>query len=620
VRSRVNGRFDPRAQEALAEIIHRYGEEIADDRQRLEGLLRDYCGDLKREIRAILDAGDEKAREKLRAASNPQALGSVRRQLVHGMIERYPVAPDAADWAVGAWAYALDIAMPTEPASSGGTVDSVQPSEDVEPFEVPEVLTRIGRSHLGKLLHQAAAPLAPIADATASTSWLIGELALVVVEQIAAVPHRVEVRRARRQRQQAEAVRAGPESFVARTAEEGARALLPRSLDERLSDFSWPRGLVGGAALAACAFLAAQTKAYLAATGWGLLCLLLGLGATRGARQMSFELSHPAAKAQARHRVVAGMVMLGLGLGVIGFIGYRRWLDAPPLDPIALTAISAAVWFGTLALASIFIAFFFSTNRSGMNLFGTLLLAAVLLGGGFALFHIGKTEYGRYNSRARFRDAIPLVRTASNRTFFQTRHRMRIRWVLVGAANGDVDTYDVAIRAAGPGRPLGRRHFWKRRVRYQSAVWPLSPGSTYCFRVRGRSGKWGISHWSHDRCFARAVDDQSLTHRGRWGTRRRAAFYGGTASTTQARGATLTLHVVGRRFALVATTCRICGSVTASIGREHLAVVSLHASRTHNGVVVPLVRGKLQRGVMRITARRSGKLVRIDGVGVSRVG
>jgi hypothetical protein len=622
VHPRLNGRFERRAREALAEIIRLYGEAIADDRQKLEGLLRDFCGDLHKEIRAILTACDETARDELRTASDPPSLRRARQRLIHGMIERHPVAPDAAEWAVSTWAYALGISMPREEkrAASSDVADDVEPPDDVEPFHAPHFFTRIARSRLGKLLQRAANWLRPVADATASTSWLIGELALMVVEHTAAVPQRIDAFRASRRRRQAERAGAGAELFAARMDEGEARALLPRSLDDRLSGFSWFRGLVGAFALAVCAFLAAQTKAYLAATGWGLLCTLLALGATSGARQMSFELTHPTSKAHARHRVAAGLLVLGVGLGLIGFIGFRRWRDAPPLDPIALTAIAAAVWFGTVALGAICIALFFSTNRSGKNLIGTLLLVGIVFASGFALFRIGKTEYGRYSSRARFRHAIPLVRNAATRTFFQTRPRMRIRWLLVGAATDDVDTYDVAIRAARLGRSLGHRRFWKRGVRYHSAVWPLRPGSTYCFRVRGRSRRWGISHWSHDRCFARAVDDRGLRHSGRWRTRRRAVFYEGTASATRTRGATLTLAVAGRRFALIATTCPTCGSVTASIGRLHLAAVSLRTPRTHNLVVVPLERGKLRRGVLRITALRTGRPVRIDGVGVSRVG
>ena len=48
-------------QQALQKIIATYGKDLIADKRRLEGLLRDYCGSQRREIRVLLVAVEDAA-------------------------------------------------------------------------------------------------------------------------------------------------------------------------------------------------------------------------------------------------------------------------------------------------------------------------------------------------------------------------------------------------------------------------------------------------------------------------------------------------------------------------------------------------------------------------------
>jgi len=98
--------------EKLKEIISRNGDEILQDQDRCEGLLKDHCGLHRREIAALVGALEERVPLELKSswqsAMTPEAM---RSRLVQRMQDNRGLTPDLADWAVDAWSYALGVGL-----------------------------------------------------------------------------------------------------------------------------------------------------------------------------------------------------------------------------------------------------------------------------------------------------------------------------------------------------------------------------------------------------------------------------------------------------------------------------------------------------------------------------
>jgi len=98
--------------EKLREIVARDGNRILEDSDRCEGLLKDYCGEHRREISALVGALEERVPMELRSswqtAMTPEAM---RARLVQRLQDNRGLAPEVADWAVDAWSYALGVGL-----------------------------------------------------------------------------------------------------------------------------------------------------------------------------------------------------------------------------------------------------------------------------------------------------------------------------------------------------------------------------------------------------------------------------------------------------------------------------------------------------------------------------
>jgi hypothetical protein len=94
--------------EKLREIVARDGSRILEDSDRCEGLLKDYCGEHRREISALVGALEERVPMELRSswqtAMTPEAM---RARLVQRLQDNRGLAPEVADWAVDAWSYEI---------------------------------------------------------------------------------------------------------------------------------------------------------------------------------------------------------------------------------------------------------------------------------------------------------------------------------------------------------------------------------------------------------------------------------------------------------------------------------------------------------------------------------
>jgi hypothetical protein len=98
--------------EKLKELIEKNGDGLFQDRDRCEGLLKDYCGGYRREISAIVGALEERIPVELKSswqtAMTPEAM---RARLVQRLEDNRGLAPEIANYAVDTWSYALGVGL-----------------------------------------------------------------------------------------------------------------------------------------------------------------------------------------------------------------------------------------------------------------------------------------------------------------------------------------------------------------------------------------------------------------------------------------------------------------------------------------------------------------------------
>lgn len=94
---------------SLVSIVARYGAEVGGNPRLCQGLLRDFCGEHRREIQVLVRAVDERIPEELArdSASSPAAVLVSR--LADRLRDNQGIADDLALWAVRSWAVALGV-------------------------------------------------------------------------------------------------------------------------------------------------------------------------------------------------------------------------------------------------------------------------------------------------------------------------------------------------------------------------------------------------------------------------------------------------------------------------------------------------------------------------------
>ena len=98
----------------LAELVGRFGLDLCNDPKRCEGLLRDVCGEHKREITALVSAAREGVGAELRQSSAGVPKELIIARLTKRLNENVGLAEDLARWAVESWAVALGMASADE--------------------------------------------------------------------------------------------------------------------------------------------------------------------------------------------------------------------------------------------------------------------------------------------------------------------------------------------------------------------------------------------------------------------------------------------------------------------------------------------------------------------------
>lgn len=91
----------------LSEIIRQHGASLCDDPLRCEGLLRDLCGDHRREIYVLVAALKERVPADLLGSQGHIPKEVIWARLTKRLMDELALTEDAARWAVESWALAL---------------------------------------------------------------------------------------------------------------------------------------------------------------------------------------------------------------------------------------------------------------------------------------------------------------------------------------------------------------------------------------------------------------------------------------------------------------------------------------------------------------------------------
>jgi len=133
----------------LARLVAQYGQELCTDRQRVEGLLRDLCGQHRREIGVLVSAVREGVAQELRGAPGTEVDALVFHRLVQKLDHNAGIAEDYARWALTTWAEALGRQAPA--VVLGGAREGEAPAEPLSRATPPSQVETPRRSVLQRV-------------------------------------------------------------------------------------------------------------------------------------------------------------------------------------------------------------------------------------------------------------------------------------------------------------------------------------------------------------------------------------------------------------------------------------------------------------------------------------
>jgi hypothetical protein len=154
-----------------------------------------------------------------------------------------------------------------------------------------------------------------------------------------------------------------------------------------------------------------------------------------------------------------------------------------------------------------------------------------------------------------------------------------------------------------------------------SATVTGEPGFTYCFQATATDREGNTSAASAEDCTAIPVDNVSYKHWGGWIKKRGPGHYLETFSQTKRFGATLTLkNVTAKHLAIIVTKCPKCGVIKVFLGGKVLRRIQLRSPTTKKFRTIELKTfDSAQTGTVKVKVMSDGKLVKVDGLGVSFV-
>ena len=216
----------------------------------------------------------------------------------------------------------------------------------------------------------------------------------------------------------------------------------------------------------------------------------------------------------------------------------------------------------------------------------------------------------------------PTTPTTTAGPKFQKQLMFPVTWSASTDPSGPV-RYDVRYREAPYNGTFGGFVNWQTGITATSATFTGTPGTTYCFSARAIDGAGNASPYGTEGCTAVPVDNPTFKHRGKWAKRTGTGYYLNTFSRTTRRGATLTLAgVQPEALSIIVTKCRRCGIVRVFFQGKLLKRINLRskaAARQRLRFVNLATFTSVQTGTVRVRVVSRGKLVIIDGLGVSAV-
>jgi TPR repeat protein len=116
-------------QQKLIEIVAEHGKEICNDPRRLEAVLRDFCGEHRREVFVLVNALKEQVATELISSPKDVLLEVLLTRLTKRLVENLALDEEAARWAAESWALALGVVSRGElEIGEGKTVGSSKAS------------------------------------------------------------------------------------------------------------------------------------------------------------------------------------------------------------------------------------------------------------------------------------------------------------------------------------------------------------------------------------------------------------------------------------------------------------------------------------------------------------
>ena len=101
----------------LRDIIRQHGQKVIENPRRVENLLRDYCGEYRREISVLTMALEEHAAaDMLSASALPRKVTLLR--LAQRLCDNLALSESAARWSIESWAWALGLISDAEIAGN----------------------------------------------------------------------------------------------------------------------------------------------------------------------------------------------------------------------------------------------------------------------------------------------------------------------------------------------------------------------------------------------------------------------------------------------------------------------------------------------------------------------
>jgi len=100
--------------DTLRQIIAKYGKDLCSDARRCEGLLKDLCGEYRREINVLTSALEERIPLDLLASGKTMPRELLLTKLAGRLEDNLGLTKEASHWAVDSWALALGVVTDSE--------------------------------------------------------------------------------------------------------------------------------------------------------------------------------------------------------------------------------------------------------------------------------------------------------------------------------------------------------------------------------------------------------------------------------------------------------------------------------------------------------------------------